>query len=237
MKVLVIGESAIDIFQYGTCSRLSPEAPVPVFVPSYKTENGGMAANVVANMKALNAELDIEFVTNTSKMFKVRYVDQRSNQHIMRQDINDRVEEKYRHVDYDSFQILVVSDYDKGFLSISDLVYMSKSVHLSFLDTKKPVGEWAKNFTFVKINESEYNNRICSLANMIVTKGDKGAVYDGKIYPAETPQVLMDVSGAGDSFLAGLVCNYIYTKDIDEAIIFANSCANKVIQKRGVSVI
>ena len=32
-KILVIGESCLDIFQYGDCKRLCPEAPVPVFNP------------------------------------------------------------------------------------------------------------------------------------------------------------------------------------------------------------
>ena len=31
MKILVIGESCVDIYQYGDSVRLCPEAPVPVF--------------------------------------------------------------------------------------------------------------------------------------------------------------------------------------------------------------
>jgi sugar/nucleoside kinase (ribokinase family) len=48
---------------------------------------------------------------------------------------------------------------------------------------------------------------------------------------------IKDTSGAGDTFLSGLVCNYEKTGDIREAIEFANACATTVVQKRGVSVI
>lgn len=30
IKVLVIGDGCLDIFRYGKCERLSPEAPVPI---------------------------------------------------------------------------------------------------------------------------------------------------------------------------------------------------------------
>ena len=32
-KVLVIGDGCKDVFQYGKCERLSPEAPVPIVEP------------------------------------------------------------------------------------------------------------------------------------------------------------------------------------------------------------
>ena len=50
-KVLVIGDGCKDVFQYGKCERLSPEAPVPVFKPTKTTSNGGMAVNVYNNSK------------------------------------------------------------------------------------------------------------------------------------------------------------------------------------------
>ena len=53
-RILVIGESCKDVFHYGTCHRLCPEAPVPIFNPVEKTENGGMAMNVYNNIKAMS---------------------------------------------------------------------------------------------------------------------------------------------------------------------------------------
>ena len=53
MKILVIGDSCTDVFVYGTCKRLCPEAPIPVFNPSRTITNQGMAGNVVDNLRAL----------------------------------------------------------------------------------------------------------------------------------------------------------------------------------------
>ena len=59
MRILVIGESCRDIFHYGECNRLCPEAPVPVFNPTELIENDGMAKNVQRNLISLgcNSEL------------------------------------------------------------------------------------------------------------------------------------------------------------------------------------
>ena len=62
MKFLVIGDSCTDIFIYGKCERICPEAPVPVFTPTGATRNGGMAKNVQANVIALGIECDV--ITN-----------------------------------------------------------------------------------------------------------------------------------------------------------------------------
>lgn len=55
-KIAIIGDVMLDKYVYGTISRISPEAPVPV-VDIDKTEYRlGGAANVANNIKALEAE-------------------------------------------------------------------------------------------------------------------------------------------------------------------------------------
>jgi len=55
-KIAIIGDVMLDKYVYGTISRVSPEAPVPV-VDIDKTEfRLGGAANVANNIKALEAE-------------------------------------------------------------------------------------------------------------------------------------------------------------------------------------
>ena len=41
--ILVIGDACIDEFVYGKCTRLCPDAPVPVFIPLETIRNGGMS--------------------------------------------------------------------------------------------------------------------------------------------------------------------------------------------------
>ena len=71
---------------------------------------------------------------------------------------------------------------------------------------------------------------------MIVTKGPKGCIYQNKLYPVENVEV-KDTSGAGDTFVAGLCYKFVETKDIERSINYANECATRVVQKRGVGVI
>lgn len=245
MKILVIGESCTDIFVYGDCRRICPEAPVPVFNPLDTATVGGMALNVVNNLKSCGAE-QVDCITNKNEISKARYVDEKSNQMIVRIDYNDWVDERYKKqdgVDYSVYDAIVVSDYDKGFLTETELTNISVSNQLTFLDTKKPLAEWALGFTFIKINEPEWGQSVKNGAykidwgnRLIVTRGSKGADYMGVNYPCKQSASLRDVSGAGDTFLAGLVFHYLQSKDIVKAIEYANEVAGIVVQKRGVSV-
>lgn len=239
-KILVIGDSCTDIFQYGKIERICPEAPCPVFVPTYSTTNEGMASNVVANLKAFNGNIEINFITNREKPIKTRYVEEKSNQMIVRIDQNDKInrDADLRGVNWEKYDAVIVSDYDKGFLDEHHLEIIAGCPALTFLDTKKPLDWWAADYNFVKINEHEYKKVKESYigGNIIITRGSEGAEYRGNIYPSEKVNV-MDISGAGDTFLAGLVYKYLQTNSIEESLIFANKCAATVITKRGTSTL
>lgn len=242
MKILVIGDSCIDEFIYCDVERICPEAPVPVLKPRKSSGNPGMADNVVANLQALGVEVDI--ITNDQIIQKTRYVDIRSGQMVMRVDEHDKCERYdgvYETVNYDA---IIISDYCKGFLTEDDIEAFAERAECPiFLDTKKQLGDWCKNIDFIKINEFEHKKNFERLPNypfildkMIVTVGSKGCKYKNKIYPV--PEVsVKDVSGAGDTFLAALVVAYLRNNDIKTAITFANECATKVVQKRGVATI
>ena len=89
MKILVIGDSCTDVFVYGSCTRLCPEAPIPVFNPSKTITNQGMAGNVVENLRALGVR-KTELITNTEQIVKTRYVETKSNQMLLRVDGNEK---------------------------------------------------------------------------------------------------------------------------------------------------
>jgi sugar/nucleoside kinase (ribokinase family) len=61
-------------------------------------------------------------------------------------------------------------------------------------------------------------------------------VFQGNNYPTQEVSV-KDVSGAGDTFLSGLVVEYVRSKNIELAIDFAQQCTTIVVQKSGVSTI
>lgn len=54
-RIIVVGDVMLDEFVWGTVSRISPEAPVPVVQVKRKTVHLGGAANVGCNLAALGA--------------------------------------------------------------------------------------------------------------------------------------------------------------------------------------
>jgi len=58
-KVLVVGDLMIDHYLWGKCERISPEAPVQVVNVGNETKLLGGAGNVVHNLIALGAEVDV----------------------------------------------------------------------------------------------------------------------------------------------------------------------------------
>jgi D-beta-D-heptose 7-phosphate kinase/D-beta-D-heptose 1-phosphate adenosyltransferase len=248
-KVLIIGETCIDEFVYGECYRLNPEAPTPVFTPKEIKRNSGMAGNVLDNLNHIGLNNDI--ITNQERIVKTRYVDKVSNYILLRVDNDNYIEPLNRNtiskIDFNKYNAIVISDYDKGLLTndyLERIFIMASSYNIpTFMDTKKSIGGWASDCTFIKINEKEYSNpkhieilkSTIFKDNLIVTLGSNGCMYKEEIYPTKKVSV-RDVVGAGDTFLCGLVYGYLKNKEIKEGIKIANLLASDVVSKTGVSL-
>ncbi|NBP56134.1 hypothetical protein EBU71_06285 [bacterium] len=240
IKIAVIGEVCIDKFVYCLASRLSPEAPVPVLKPVGTTQNPGMAGNVVMNLQALDKDLKISTFHQKENITKTRYVDKKSNHMFIRVDEGEnnpctRIEDL---PDLKTFDMVIVSDYNKGFLLEEDLQKIAKNSKISILDTKKRIdSKTSKDFTFVKLNEQERGlNPHLDPHNLIITLGSRGSMYRGELFSQENPLETIDVSGAGDTFVASFALEYYRTKDIEKSIRFANKMSGQVVGKKGVSV-
>jgi len=59
LRVLVVGDLMLDIYKYGTASRMSPEAPVPVVLVSHEVVSAGGAANVAMNLRGLGCQVEL----------------------------------------------------------------------------------------------------------------------------------------------------------------------------------
>ena len=247
MKILVIGDSCTDVFVYGSCDRLCPEAPIPVFNPSRTITNQGMAGNVVDNLRALGVR-KTELITNNEQIVKTRYVETKSNQMLLRVDGNDKVSNTfdYRKVDFDSYDAVIVADYNKGYLTYDDIGKIGHNSKLSFIDTKKTIGsgDYFKDYTFVKMNEVEWEDCLEKGAvysewkdKLIITMSERGCMYNEKRYPVDNSIEVRDLSGAGDTWMASFVVKYLEKYNTVEAIKDANKNATLVVQKRGVTTI
>jgi len=241
-KVLVIGDSSKDIFVYCNALKLCPDFPVPALEVVNQTENPGMAKNVQRNIKVLLDSCDIVTNNNWEEVTKTRYVHAQSNHMFFRVDTPHKLDRiDLSTVKYEDYDLIVISDYDKGFLTEDDINEICWHHANVFLDTKKILGVWCQHAHYIKINDFEYQNSKPYLVpeiehRIIHTMGGEGCEYKGKRYPVNKVEV-KDVSGAGDSFMSGLVAKYCMTNDIEESIKFANQCASDVVKHRGATVI
>ena len=243
IKILVIGEKCTDRFMYCDVSRFSPEAPVPVLNPIEIIENDGMAGNVVRNLTSLNKDILITHWYQEETITKTRFVEKKSNHMFLRLDegesnisnmnlTNDKI------LDIHNYNVVIVSDYDKGFINNEDLLTIGKNSKISILDSKRKLSkEIITSFSFVKLNEKEslQNSHLLECKNILITLGSKGTKFNDEIYPSPNPQETPDVSGAGDTFTASFILKYIENGDIKSSIIFANKMSSRVVSKRGVA--
>ena len=162
IKVLVIGDLMIDNYIMGSSSRLSPEAPVPVILPSSNYSIAGGAANVAMNMSSLGAQvscagaighdswgekllsiLDKEGI-DTTHINKIKNFNTTLKQRIYSNDIqiaridNEEILEKkcsFMDENFNNYDVIILSDYNKGVLT-TNWFQRPKNATV-FLDPKK----------------------------------------------------------------------------------------------------
>lgn len=241
-KVLVIGESCTDIFVYGKSERKSPEGNGPVFVPLYETYGAGMAANTANNLGAMGIETHLH--SDGGNITKTRYINEITNELYLRVDENDSVKRININdlPELTQYDAIVISDYCKGFLTEDDISEIASKHNLVIADTKKKLGDWCKDLKFIKINRLEWETSKDIIRDnewlfdkIICTLDKMGTAYKHTTYPVE-PIKNADVSGAGDTFVAGFVTKYLETTNIEESIKWGNYCAGEVVKQKGVSI-
>ncbi len=230
---------------------------MPVINPVSEKSNPGMAANVFENVQSLSPNSDVMFATQLSQVTKKRYVDATSGYILLRVDEGDQFVDKLtlkkldthfinRKVHPKSFDFVLISDYNKGFVTedvIKEIVELFSHYKVPlFLDTKKILGEWSRGIDFVKINEKEYKEQLkhsdkptdfCK--NLIVTLGDKGSKWINENVTAIGKTIeVRDVSGAGDTYFAAFAIKYTETKNVVEAMQYANKASAIAVSKHGV---
>lgn len=126
---------------------------------------------------------------------KTRYIEQKNNHLFIRIDKND---DKYGHFfindieNVKSYDAVIISDYNKGYLTENDIKNISIS-NLTFLDSKRPLDSFAEECAFIKVNSSEYKkakNITLKMKNkMIITLGANGTWFNNKIYSVPSVEI------------------------------------------------
>ena len=88
-----------------------------------------MHNNVVDNLKALGVE--VELISNTNKIKKTRYVDERTNHMFFRidkgeDDVFPIAKKSLENINWDNYHAVIISDYCKGFIDEDTIKYISK---------------------------------------------------------------------------------------------------------------
>lgn len=247
--ILVIGEGCLDKFVYCTAARLAPDVPVPVLVKQQETQNDGMALNLCRNIQALQGTCEVWTNHTWPQVTKTRFVDTVSNHLFIRLDAG---EELITRIDLSRptwrqelhrYDVIAISDYNKGFLTYEDIEAIASAHPRVFLDTKKRINMMFSSCAYIKINTPEYTASKDFLdahpefaSKLVVTAGAQGCYYQQENFPVQQVQI-RDVSGAGDTFFAGLLVTYVETQDIRAAIRYANVCASSVVQHKGVTTV
>lgn len=229
-KILLIGDDCTDVYQFGTVDRISPEAPVPVFECTHEDTKPGMAGNVLRNLEMLGCEVNyLHSETST----KTRLIDIRSKQQIVRIDSDSKCTPLEIVSELPPiYDAIVISDYNKGTVSYELIEALRKEfVGPIFVDTKKT--DLARlEGCIVKINQLEYSRITSRCTDLIVTQGDKGAVWNDIHFTTRRVEVA-DVCGAGDTFLSALTYKYLLEDNMAPAINFAIRASSITVQHIG----
>ena len=230
MKVLVLGDVIIDKYIYGTSTRISPEAPVPVITYIEEKETRGGAGLVYENLKSLGVDVDM-FETQGQVSVKTRVIcdghyvtriddDAQSNG----MDVLKQVQE----TDFSQYEYVILSDYNKGVLDeAKEIIAHINKYNCKVIVDPKENAWFYENAWLVKPNYNEFHDLGFDdwQGNIITTNAGEEviATIDGVKYeiPVDNLEV-SDVTGAGDCFLAafvyGLTKGYEYKKCLKLAV-------------------
>jgi len=293
-NILVVGDIMLDYYLWGTCTRISPEAPVQLVDIQNEEILLGGAGNVAKNIKALSDKVTILSVVGkdkTGKELKKILKKQKINNFILeeknrkttkksriiathsqmlrydnesRVDILDETQNKLFEIFKDicdSFDLILLSDYNKGVLTnilTAKIIKYAKTKNIKVLiDPKgknysKYSGAYLLTPNKLEIQDA-FNVEIKDKKSLkkallklkkttnvdipLVTLSEDGIAYfDKKIVIKQTlSKKVYDVTGAGDTVLASLGHCIARGVDIANAIEFANIAARIVISKIGAS--
>ena len=253
-RVLVVGDVMLDVYIFGRCTRISQEAPVPVFVEDRRDTRMGGAGNVDAQLKALGAHT-VSSWTPGVRTHKFRYFHGHSQ--VFRQD-EDHIARPSEHeiaktasfIHGHGCQAVVLSDYAKGWLTPAMCQSVIAEAQLRGVPVVvDPKGtDWLRyhGATVLCPNEEEWAAfrdeliNTTSIATALVRKlGEKGLCVSQP--PSATLQIpararhVYDVTGAGDTVTAVIAAGLAVGASLADAARIANVAAGYVVGEVGTA--
>lgn len=298
-RFLVIGDAMLDIYLHGDVSRISPEAPVPVFKYRDKSSILGGAANVAANVASMGMRVSLMTVVGADGEGKdiIRLLNEKgvdtgyvlecpgrittlkarlvsAGQQMTRidnedtTDIDEDIENRLadRLADgIDDFDIVLMSDYQKGVLSSSfarrviEIANEHKKKVIVDVKSKDPV-KYAGAY-LLKPNRRELaymtgmpvetrDDVVAAMQNLkekascdavIATLGGDGMIFldeNNNIYESNVEaREVRDVVGAGDTAFSYIGLGIANGLRPQIVLTLANAAASIKVTKFGTSVV
>ena len=245
MKVLVFGDVIVDKYIYGTSTRISPEAPVPVVTFQEEKESLGGAGLVYENLKSLGVDTTL-LQTEQPRSVKTRII---CDGHYITRIDDDKdadsnaVLSNVLRSDFSQWDYVILSDYDKGVLDNAKqiIAHINSQGPKIIVDPKRYAHDY-EGAWLVKPNNSEYTKFEFDewQGNIITTDAGHSvsATIDNMEYTIPVEQVeVNDVTGAGDCFLAAFV--YALTKGYShkKCLEIAVSASTQSVKHTGTYVL
>lgn len=249
MSVLVIGDYIEDVYRYGTASRLCPEAPVPVVTDMGKRKiTDGGAGLVAAQLRALRVPTDALYGSHSIKerIFADRHlivrIDNDGDYTNEKEGITDQMFLGMIRgtIDSKDTKLVIVSDYDKGTMTenlAAGVIEYAAYKNIPVFADSKNTWDWYKGAFAIFPNQNEAPGIITEPTTHIIRKmGGKGCLVDGQLVKGASPEAV-DVTGAGDIFLAAFSAQFLKNPDLYEAAAFANLVAGISVRYVGTHIV
>jgi bifunctional ADP-heptose synthase (sugar kinase/adenylyltransferase) len=239
VRIFVIGDPIDDIYRFGHVDRVSPEAPVPVFIEDqYEVREGG-AANVAEQLRVLGCDTRYAWQDGNRIAWteKTRYMV--GSHQLLRVDRDKHVPNAIPALE--RFSAIVISDYAKGACTYEVCQQAITGAHrLKIPIIVDPKGkEWSKyeGATLICPNHLEVQPWA---GDMVQKRGAEGLRYHHPGKPAQdfpaTAHRVFDVTGAGDTVVAVLAACLGAGMSIEAACPIANAAAGYVVGEVGTTV-
>lgn len=257
VKILVVGDAMVDQYNFGRVTRISQEAPVPVFVTEREEQRPGGAANVSEQLQALGCDVTNSFALPPLRCLKRRWI--QGTHQLFREDTDRRSNPGTREVLKTlgalgcDMQALLLSDYGKGWLSAkmcTELIGSAQELKIPVVVDPKG-NSWAK-YTGASVicpNREEFyacrdSDRSafqtvlkCGPSGLKLLKPERSAVEETYLaIPAQVRHVY-DVTGAGDTVTALIAAGLAVGACLEDAARIANIAAGWVVGEVGTACI
>jgi len=205
---------------------------------------GVVTKYLVSTMENINYILYTD--PNYKTIVKTRYVEEHTHYQLLRVDIEDTNPEVSNEViskiidstDFNQYDYIILSDYDKGLLDKYELLYEIGQSKAKLIIDPKPNNMPYTNKAYIltpNVHEYEKSSYFGSIDTdyIVVTLGKEGILLRSKtettVIKLGNPVHMYNVSGAGDVVLAVISACMMMDLPIVSACIMANDCASYTI--------